>query len=237
MKPKYFGLVLLALGVLAVFFLISFWWSENTNPVSNSTERIRFVVSKGSSAEKIADELYKKNLIKNPLAFKIYVQVFDKAGKIQPGVFNIPANLSLEEVVGIILGKPDEIRITIPEGKRREEVLEILISGLDLREDEAEKFEEEFLSATREKEGYLFPDTYDFLPDSSASQVVTKLTSNFDIKFSQLEKEFINGLTGNNLSKFEVVTLASIIEREALTNEERPVISGILIKRLQPPVG
>ena len=229
--------VLIAIFFTLVLGLVSFagyrWVSDNMRAVSSDTTKTRIEVAKGSSAEQIANQLYKEGIIRNPLAFKIYVQLYDKADKIQPGVFNISPNMRLAEVVERLLGKPDETRVTIPEGKRREEVVEILIKSLELKGDDAEVFRKEFIAETVGKEGYLFPDTYNFLPGTNkAKPVADRLTSTFNLVTKDLQRQA-------NAAKYtvdQIVTMASLVEKEATGNADDPqrgIIAGILYNRLE----
>jgi UPF0755 protein len=217
-------MTLFSLGGYALFG----WWSENIKPVSADAAKTRFTITRGSSAEKIARQLYDGGLIRNPLAFKVYVQINGKADKIQPGVFNISPNMSLSEVVEKLLGRPDEIRITITEGRRREEVAETLIAGLELEGVDVDNFRSEFMAETADKEGFLFPDTYNFLPGTTARQAVSRLTSTFDSIAKDLNKPYPMGYGIN-----EIAIIASLIERETKTDEERPIVAGVLYNRLR----
>ena len=119
--------------------------------------------------------------------------------------------------------------MTIPEGLRKEEIAEKFINTLGKKEDVAATFRQEFLSETKSKEGFLFPETYLFPKDASASAVSAKLLATFDKKVDSKMKEDAKS-SGYTLS--QLITLASIIERETKTPQERPVVSGILFKRL-----
>lgn len=109
--------------------------------------------------------------------------------------------------------KKEDIVITIPEGKRREEIAQLL-------EEKGICSAADFLTYSQNREGYLFPDTYRFFPDTPAQEVVETLTNTFSVK-----------TRGLNLTSNDVI-LASIVEREAVTDEERPVIAGIYRNRL-----
>jgi UPF0755 protein len=190
-------------------------------------------VVRGRSASQIGEALSEEGLIKNPLAFKIYVQVFGKAAKIQAGQFRISSSYSLVKVVDTLTKPPAELWVTIPEGLRREEVVERFIKGLEVKEADAPAFRQEFLALSQGQEGYLFPDTYLFPRDATVISILKRMRSTFDLKAKELEEE----LTSSSLSLDEIVTLASIIERETKTDEERPVVAGILLNRLEIDMG
>lgn len=222
--PLIFLLVLIFLGV-GVFY----WWGENSKPVSEAGEKARFVIPKGYSASQIGSKLFKSGLIRSPLAFKVYVQVTDKTRELKPGEFNLYSNMGLVDIVGKLLEGPDELWVTIPEGLRREEITKKFIEGLELDGGQAGTFRMEFLAASEGKEGFLFPDTYLFPRDVDASVVVGKMSKTFDEKIEAIRGAIDE--SDNSLEQF--VTMASIIEREAKTDEERPIVAGILWKRLE----
>jgi UPF0755 protein len=109
--------------------------------------------------------------------------------------------------------KKEDVKVTIVEGKRREEIATIMAkAGICSFED--------FLVSSKGKEGMLFPDTYRFYPNTPAKEVVSALTENFTTK------------TTNLLPTESQIILASIVEREAKTDAERPVIAGVYMNRL-----
>lgn len=208
------------------------WWSQNSKPVSSNEQRTRFVIPKGRSASQIGEELVEKGLIRNSLAYKVYVQVTAKAKKIQAGEYTLSPHLSLVQVVDKLTRPPEELWVTIPEGLRREEVVERIIEGLDLTQADTQIFREEFLQESERLEGFLFPDTYLFPRDVKASVVVRKLNDTFDAKTNSLSDEIAE--SGYSLN--QLITLASIIERETKTDEERPIVAGIFYKRIEAGV-
>jgi UPF0755 protein len=130
--------------------------------------------------------------------------------------------MNLFQIVSQLTHGPLELWVTIPEGLRREEVAAKFTAGLD--RDAA--FTSEFLDASKSMEGTLFPDTYLFPKDASASSIVNKMVRTFDSK--------ISGLSGNSdLTLNQRIILASILERETKTDAERPVVAGILINRIK----
>ena len=229
MKKLKFVIPLTALFILGIFVTgIFFWWRENTKPVSNVTSSQDFLILKGKSASQVGQMLYEKGLIRSPLAFKIYVQVMGSADEIQAGEFRIPPNLTVFEVIDLLSKGPLELWVTVPEGLRKEEIVEKFTSGLQMNTSRAIEFRKEFLDASGELEGYLFPDTYLFPRDATGEKVVQRMKTIFDQKFDTDMKNKIQN-AGRNLN--QVVTMASIIERETKTTEERPIVAGILWKR------
>ena len=219
---------LVFISAFFVIFIVAgaglIWWNGSVSAPSKSADEKRFVITKGASANEIGRDLKEEGLIKSDLAFKFYTQINDISGKIPPGEFSVPSNLGLEDLIALLLEGPTELWVTIPEGLRREEVAEKIVTQLGLSGTDAANFKDEFLALTRGQEGYLFPDTYLFPREATPQAVVNKLTSTFENKFSYAGD--------GSVSRKEAVVLASIVERETVTAEERPVVAGILLNRI-----
>ncbi len=214
--------LLFPLLLVLVVILGGYWFYKNTGPVSSFEKYEYFVIEKGSGASQVAAKLEKEGLIKNALAFKVYMQFTGQSGKIQTGEFRLTPSYSLFQTVTALFNGPVELWVTIPEGLRREEIANKFAQALD--KDNA--FFDEFLSASKGKEGYLFPETYLFPKEASASAIVKRMVSTFDLKTGSLENK--SGMT------FEkAIVLASLIERETKTDLERPMVAGILVNRLE----
>jgi UPF0755 protein len=229
MKRFVFPLTVILVFVVFSLFTV-LWWSRNTKPVSLEETKVRFVIPKGSNASEIGSSLQDVSLIRSSLAFKLYVQVTSKSKKLMPGQFTLSSNMSLGEVVEKLLQGPDEFWVTVPEGLRREEVVDIYINTLEMSTSQTEIFRRDFLKETEQLEGYLFPDTYLFPVDVDASVVVSRMKSVFD---QRVDEGIKTQISQGKLTLNQVVTLASIIERETITDEERPIVSGILLNRLE----
>ena len=217
------------LALLGVVIYANLWWRQVNTPVSGTQDFQDFLIVRGSSANRIGNNLEEEGLIQNALAFKVYSQVTGKSKKIQAGEYRLSPHLSLAEIVNQLTKGPVEVWVTVPEGLRREQVVERFISGLGKEGEDAITFRQEFLVESEGLEGYLFPDTYLFPKTASGSAVVIKLQTTFDTKIAGFEE----GVAESDLSLKEIVTLASIIERETKTDEERPIVAGILINRLE----
>lgn len=222
--------------LLIIFLIVGgfYWWNQNNKPVSTDESLQSFIIPKGYSASQIGNKLENQSLIKGSLAFKIYVQVTSKSKKIQAGEYLLAPNFSLFKIVNQLISGPVEEWVTIPEGLRREEVVEKYINVLKRDEADAAIFRQDFLALTSDEEGFLFPDTYLFPKAVSASIVVNKMLTTFDSKIStQMETDII----ASEYDLDQVIILASIIERETRNDEERPIVAGILLNRLDIGMG
>lgn len=214
--------------LILIGFLSIFWWNNSIKPVSKDETPKDFLITKGTSATKIANNLQDEGIIKNSLAFKFYVQLTGKTKKIQAGEFSLSPSDNLFQIVESLLKGPKELWVTIPEGLRREEIAEKFILGLSKKDEDADTFRQEFLNLTTGEEGYLFPDTYLFPKTTTASKVVASMKNTFDKRMAEFKKDIDN----SNLTLNQIVILASLIERETITDEERPIVAGILLNRV-----
>lgn len=212
MKSK----LLIAIISIVLFSTISGFYIKNLFlPVSNDAKSVDFLIPKGSSVSIIGKNLEKAGLIKNATVFKFYVQISNSQNKIQAGEFELSPNLSLSQIITELKKGPKEIWVTIPEGLRREEVATKFASILN----KDQKFISEFLQLTTDKEGYLFPDTYLFPRSATAVQIVNKLTTTFNQKVEDVT--------------YRQLIMASMLERETFADTEKPIVAGILYKRLE----
>ncbi len=192
------------------------WFFMNVQPVSPKVSYVDFPVPVGSSATQIGSNLYKSGLIKNPTAFKIYVQFSGVSGGIQAGNYRLSPSFNLFQIVSQLSKSPLEIKVTIPEGLTGEEIAAKFAKSLD----QNQAFIDKFLTDSQKDEGYLFPDTYLVANNATPGAILTKMKANFDVRTA-----------GMNLTRDQVI-LASIIERETKGIEERPIVAGILTNRL-----
>jgi len=198
------------------------WFYSMIQPASGGKDFSFFVINKGASVSQVGNKLESSGFIKSALAFKIYIQATSQTNRIIPGEFRLSPSFNLFQTAATLFKGPVELWVTVPEGLRREEIALKFTSGLDKNQ----AFTNEFLEASKGKEGYLFPDTYLFPMDASASSIVKKMTNTF----SEKTASFVPA--GSDLSFAETVVLASILERETKTDTERPVVAGIMLNRL-----
>lgn len=210
------------LALLFLLFILAIvgafvWFLKNVDPVSNQIGYIDFSVSSGSNATQIGSNLYKAGLIKNPLAFKIYVQFSGVSGGIQAGEYRLSPSFNLFQIVSQLSKSPLEVKVTIPEGFDRKEIAAKFAKSLD--RDQA--FIDKFLVDSLKDEGYLFPDTYLVGNNATPGAIIAKMKANFDFRTADM-----------SLTRDQVI-LASIIEKETKSVEERPIVAGILTNRLK----
>lgn len=210
--------------IVVVFVLYSgafLWYREALSPVNdtNSTTSL-FVISKGEAIREIANNLKDQNFIRDPLAFFILVKLQNVERNIQAGDFRLSTVMSANEILDELQHGTVDIWVTSLEGWRSEEIALELAQELSIPESEFLKYSQE---------GYMFPDTYLFPKQASGSAVAKKMRNTFDEKVTISLQEQI---TNSPYSLHEIVTIASLVEREALYDEERPLVASVLINRL-----
>lgn len=197
-------------------------------PASTEPKDQIFVIRPGQPVTQIAQNLKEANLIKNTLAFRLLVAQMGIGKSIQAGDFRLSPNLTSREIATFLTHGAIDVWITFPEGVRLEEIAEIIEAKLAIPQNDQYTFDkQEFKKLARE--GYMFPDTYLIPKDATAQAVAEKLQTTFSQKVDQ---NLLAKGTNHNLTEDEVIILASLIEREAKSNHQRPIIAGILINRL-----
>jgi len=211
--------ILLLLVFISLVLAGSGWWL--IQPVDQQAETSQvFIIKKGEAVGSIGQRLKQADLIKNTTVFKLVVLIQGINDQIQAGSFDLSTSLSLLDLTQELTKGRSDFWLTVPEGWRVEEI------GARLFELTNGQFnQDEFVSLTKPLEGQLFPDTYLLPLEVSPKQVVALMNNNFKQKTSDLKNR-------TNLTESEVIVLASLVEREAKTNYDRPLIAGILLKRL-----
>lgn len=210
---RYYFLGLLLFVLITCVYLF-FTYRSLTAPVSpTSKDSISFEVKKGETTLGIANNLHAAGLIRSPFGFRLVVKKEGLSGKLQAGVYQISPSLKASQIARLLSRGFNDLKLTFPEGLRVEEIADIAASQLGFSS-------QEFLSLAKSQEGYLFPDTYYVSPDTSASSLLEKMVNNFHLK------------TSSENPSFNDLVLASLIERETRGQEEKPIVAGILKKRL-----
>ena len=233
--------VLLSLIVLPIAMLM--WWSSSLQALSDSGSEQIFEVKPGMSASQVADELEKKKIIKSALAFKQLSKLNKVDSKLYVGEYVVSPAMSARDILDILLKgtEPDIVKVTIPEGYTiAEAVTRLSENGLGTEKDlykamesfskDQYSFLKDVPSGQERLEGFIFPDTYFFDKKSSPSEVVDRFLQRFN---DEITAETRSRLEELNLSVYDWVIKASIVEREAVKAAERPLIAGVFDNRLR----
>jgi len=240
-------------GILAVLAMvgIAVWQMRETpddllkgepppvgrSPVSRQS--VLVTVLEGESVRDVGDRLEKEGVISSAILFRIMVALEGYEGQMVAGDYEFEKGMPTVQVIERLhKGVTSPLVVTVREGVRAEEIADLMQSeGVVSREAFLEAIQGSYdFAFLRNKplsanlEGYLFPDTYFFGRMTTVEDAVKQMLENFDKKFSQ---ELRDEASNAGLSVHSVVTLASIVEREAQVPEERPIIAGVFLRRLR----
>jgi UPF0755 protein len=223
----------------AIYLLIVY----PSSPGPGGGRAVALSFERGEPPSSIAEKLEGAGLLRSPATFAIYARLV--APRVAPGPHLLTDDASPGELVRRLerMGGAEKAKVTIPEGFTRFDIARRLAA-------KAVTSESAFLAATTDKalllelgldgdsaEGFLFPATYALPKDSDPKEVVRRLKSEFERRFALLEQNHRLGraqLEGSfGWGRREIVTLASMVEKEAAVDEERPIIASVFINRLR----
>lgn len=226
-------------GLLLVALLGAAWIVSSVyQPFGADGEgAVRVVIPKGASVGQIGKLLDQRGVISSPFFFKARVRLEGRSGSLKPGAYNFPADASFSTVLARLDAgvAPDVVTVTVPEGGTRREVAPLVAQaglgrGYLEATEKARGLDPTSYGADQGSslEGFLYPDTYELRRGSSPAALVRRQLGAFRREFPP------SGLSvaGRNESPYEVLTVASMIEREALVDAERPVIASVIYNRL-----
>jgi len=226
------------------------WYQPNALadiPAGEDGGRITVEVVAGANDSEIGQLLFEKGLISSQLAFQFAVLNAGRAGDLQAGVYDLSPSLRPSQIVAALKQEAgEEVSVTLIEGWRLEQVVGYLgTTKLTMNLDEFASLaidppsdliaEFDFLAELpegRSLEGYLYPDTYRVDANDTARQVLEKLLGTFGERLTQ---EIRDQIAAQGLTIDQAVTLASIVEREAVLDAERPIIAGVYLNRINHP--
>ncbi len=204
-----------------VYFGIKGYWNSLLSPPSSDAVPQSFTVSEGEGSSAIADALDKQNLIRSANAFKLELKLSGDVGKLEAGTFNISPSESTPQIIRQMEKSSSDISVTLLEGLRDEEMAAQLNKRLGIST-------EAFLRVA--KQGYMFPDTYNFDSKATADSIAQTMENNFNAKYTADLQDKIKNL---GLSPTQGIILASIVEREGRSQGVRTMVASILLKRLK----
>ena len=200
-------------------------------------------VPENATTREIAASLQSAGIINNTWLFEIYTWMSKADGKFQSGKYELNANMDYPQIVRILKRTSsyrETITLTIPEGYTLSQIVTLLSGNKVAKEEDLRKalfsgefnydFVKELPEGDTRLEGYLFPDTYEFYIDDSAENVIDKMLKNFDNRFSA---DLRSQAKANGVSIRDAVIIASLIEKEAKLNRDRPAISSVIYNRLK----
>ena len=208
--------------LLIIFLVIAIaWWGHGLLAADSSNRNPKiFIVKNGEGVREIANNLKSQGLIQDPIVFFLYTKFNGLDKQIQAGDFRLNPSLTLPQVANNLTHGILDIWVTIPEGLRADEIADIFSKNLP-------SYSSQWRNVLDQNEGYLFPDTYLIPRDADVNLVISIMKNNFDKKYALVKQTKTTSLTDA-----QTVILASIIEREASFEQDRPLASSVFVNRL-----
>ncbi|MGH7656297.1 MAG: endolytic transglycosylase MltG [Gemmatimonadaceae bacterium] len=204
---------------------------------SASGPGVQLTIRKGSSFREAAESLSAHGLVSSVRVFSLYAKLRNRDRSLRWGTYVLRPGMSWGQMLDALrLGRGVIHEVTIPEGLSIADVEPILIDALDLTKDSLDAavrdtaLLHELDIPTRTLEGYLFPDTYTFPDKTTARDAVRMMVEQFEREWKPAWTEQARSM---KLTRHDIVTLASIVEREVVRGEERPVVAAVYLNRLK----
>lgn len=197
-----------------------------TTPPATFKSDTLIEIPSGFTLDQIAEELGEASVIRSPLLFELLVQHYEKERGILSGVYLFKTPSSVFDVAKRMAAGDhgiETLKITLAEGLTSREMAKVLEAKIPQFDTEG------FIANTREKEGYLFPDTYFFFSVATSGEVIAALEENFAQRTRDKQAE----VAARGMDWHDILTMASIIEEETAKEEDRHIVSGILWKRMK----
>jgi UPF0755 protein len=209
-------------------------------PASYDDTPVTFVVEPGENAATIAARLEELGLVSDGELFRMFIRYHEIDANLEAGEYVLRPNMTMAEIAETLQhARIEEVTVTIPEGWRAEQVAQMLAKENVIDGDEflalvrGGKFDH---SLPRDRpegsslEGFLFPETYRIPAQAEAEDLIERMLSTLEQRFTPEMRQLA---VERGMTIYEVITLASIVEREAVIAEERPLIAGVFLNRLE----
>ena len=233
------GRLLAALVALLVLAPAGWFAVSLFQPFKGEGEgKVRVVVPQGAGVGEIADLLAKREVISSPFFFEARATVSGRRGDLKPGAYTLKRDMTFRAALDALAAgpPPNLVTLTVPEGRSRPEIAELV----------GDRLKGDYLAATRRSpalnprefdargasdlEGFLFPATYELRRGRPVSDLVREQLSAFRREFEQVD---LRAARKKNLTAYDVLIIASMVEREASLARDRPLIASVIYNRLR----
>ena len=226
------NLIFAGLILITTLLLTVYYWPQN-----NMSKNVKVAINQGESLDIISKNLLNKGVITNKRIFQLITKIKGLDTSIPIGTFNLKSvNVNKDIINHLVFGIPERRRITILEGWNSRQLAKHLSNEMGLDYDNIIKTvnDKNFIKSMKIQseslEGYLYPDTYFFYDGVDEVSVIKRLVRESQVFWNDSNIAMANSM---NFSQHEILTLASIIEGEAIYDSERPIISAVYHNRLK----
>ncbi len=252
-KSSLLKIIIIALVIFVVFMVISciVWYNICLSGTGTAEEKVTIELPLGSNTDKIAELLKENDLIKSKLAFKLYIKL-NNVGNFQAGTYDITKNMSVQEIADVLqTGKvfnTNNINITFIEGKTMNYIAKEIAENTNNTEDDVYELlqNQEYIDSLINEywfitdeiknediyyalEGYLFPDTYSF---ENKDVTVEEIFKTLLDQMGKVLENYKSKIEKSKYSVHEILSIASIIENEAIFDKDRKNVSSVIYNRL-----
>lgn len=232
------------LFILIILITFSVRFLTFLQPVERNTNSVYSInIEYGSTSKTVANLLEENNIIRSSFAFNVLINVLGYDNQLRAGYYEISPENNIFEVIDIIRkGRVETFKVSIPEGSTLKEIISRFEKETLYSKEEffniAQNIElnnKEYLAENSDAikyklEGFLYPDTYKIQKNFKPTQIYKLMLNEFENKWLLKLKDKADN---NKYSVLELVTIASIVEKEAKLKEEKPIIAGIIFNRLE----
>jgi len=233
-------LAILFLGLVTAAAMTAWTYSDLHKPFSHRKSGQYIEIPNGSSPSAVVKKLASEGIIKHEWPLMLYLKSTGSGSTLRAGEYDFPSPISpLNALARIQRGQTRLDRLTVIEGWTRWDIARAMVKIPEMRlSDETEALKlmsdvsliRDLDPAAENLEGYLYPDTYEFSPETSPAQLIEMMIKRFRVVW---KPDWSDKARSLNLSPREVVTVASLIETEAKLADERPVVASVIYNRLQ----
>ncbi len=244
-KLKKAGIIVFVFLLLIVILAAGVFYYFSTAVDKDDGNTIEIEIPTGSSTRAIAEILKDNELIHNDLFFRYQVKRLGLDSEMKAGIYELSKDMKIEKIIDLLVKgneKVDSVRFTIPEGYNIVQIAtkladeELVDRDRFIQLAKEGDFNYSFVQAIPDNadikyklEGYLFPETYEIKVGTTEEEIIKRMLDQFA---KEWKPEWDSLMADRNLTIHEVVTLASIIEREIIVDFERPIAAGVFTKRL-----
>jgi UPF0755 protein len=222
------------------------WYNGQLNqPSSSTSQKVAFHIDPGESTAQISDDLQTKGLIGSPEVFQFYMRYQSNGAQLEAGDFTLDRDMNMRQIITVLgQAKVQQVSVTLTEGSTFAIMAQAVgKAGLGTADDytaavKDQSWQYPFLQgrpqgAPGNLEGFLFPDTYQLDKGATARDLVKRQLDDFAQQVSPLEAQMAQAAPGRPAeSLFNIITLASIVEREVTKDPDRAIVCGIFYNRL-----
>jgi peptidoglycan lytic transglycosylase G len=206
-------------ALAALWFLLALFQPFH----GDGSGRVVVTIPKGASVSEVGDILDEQGVVSSSTLFQVRVTIAGKRSDLYPGRFVLASGMSYGSAIDALSTAPVKkvATVTIPEGYSRAQVAPLA---------EEAGLAGSYMKASRGHEGFLFPDTFELKPNAPVADLVQLQLQDFKRRIEGVDMSYAKS---KNLTVYDVITIASMVEREAMVEEERPLVAAVVYNRLK----